>query len=95
MEKSDLQIDLKKLLSNKYNLKNVFIGNTSGSSGHPFYYAKNKFSHSMTWALSINRYGWHNLELDSKQARFYGITLKNPGKAFELIKDNILNRKKI
>lgn len=94
MEKSDLQINLKKLLSNDYNLKNVFIGNTSGSSGQPFYYAKNKFSHSMTWALSIDRYGWHNLQLDSKQARFYGVTLRNPGKSFELIKDKILNRKR-
>ena len=92
--KSEFQVDLKKLLSNKYNFKNVFIGNTSGSSGHPFYYAKNKFAHSMTWAISINRYGWHNLKLNSKQARFYGITLKNPGKSYELIKDKILNRKR-
>ena len=92
--KPEFQIDLKKLLSNKYNFKNVFIGNTSGSSGQPFYYAKNKFSHSITWALTINRYSWHELSFSSKQARFYGITLKNPGKSFELIKDKILNRKR-
>ena len=27
------------LLSNKYNLKNTYVGNTSGSSGNPFFYA--------------------------------------------------------
>ena len=90
--KLDFQTDLNKLLSNKYNLKNTYVGNTSGSSGNPFFYAKNKFAHAMTWAISENRYGWHNLTMQSKQARFFGTTRKMPEKYYELMKDQILNR---
>ncbi|MBK6506619.1 MAG: hypothetical protein IPG02_13365 [Ignavibacteria bacterium] len=53
--------------------KDLYTGYTSGSSGHPFRYAKDKFSHAMTWALIKDRYTYYDLTLDSKQARFYGI----------------------
>lgn len=92
MEKSDYQINLNEILSHGYTKKNTFIANTSGSSGHPFYYAKNKEAHAFTWALAKNRYKWHDINLDSKQARFYGIPLNNTSRYFEKIKDLLLNR---
>ena len=73
MEKSDYQHDLENLLSQGYTRKNTYISNTSGSSGHPFFFAKNKEAHAMDWALVKDHYGWHGLKLNSKQARFYGI----------------------
>jgi len=92
MEKSDYQDDLEKLLSKGYTRKNTYVANTSGSSGHPFFFAKNKEAHAMTWALIKDRYNWHGLRLNSKQARFYGIPLETTSYRQEKIKDSIINR---
>ena len=92
MEKSDFQDDLEKLFSNGYNRKNTYIANTSGSSGHPFFFAKNKEAHAMTWALIKNRYSWHGLKLNSKQARFFGTPLETTSNIEEKIKHFIINR---
>ena len=54
--KSDFQSFDKKLISESINKKDLYTGYTSGSSGHPFNYAKDKFAHAMTWALIKNRY---------------------------------------
>ena len=92
MEKPDYQGDLEKLLSDGYTRKNTYIANTSGSSGHPFFFAKNKEAHAMDWALIKNRYNWHGLKLDSKQARFLGVPLEITSKIKEKIKHYIINR---
>lgn len=92
MEKSDYQDDLDKLLSTGYTIKNTYIANTSGSSGHPFFFAKNKKAHIMTWTIIKDRYSWHGLKLNSKQARFYGIPLETTSNRQEKIKDLIINR---
>jgi phenylacetate-CoA ligase len=92
MEKLDYQEDLVKLFSKRYTRKNTYISNTSGSSGHPFFFAKNKEAHAMTWALVKNRYCWHSIKLNSKQARFYGIPLETTSYIQEKIKDFIINR---
>ena len=95
MQKTDYQHGINELLSNEYTKNNTYIANTSGSSGKPFFYAKNKSAHAMTWALTENRYKWHSLDLESKQARYFGTPLENTGKYYELSKDFIMNRKKI
>ena len=95
MQKTDYQHRINKLLSNKYTKKNTYIANTSGSSGKPFFYAKNKSAHAMTWALTEDRYKWHSLDFESKQARYFGTPLENTGKYYELSKDFIMNRKKL
>ena len=43
MTKSELQQPLNNRLSNGFSTKNVHIHKTSGSSGHPFIFAKDKF----------------------------------------------------
>jgi phenylacetate-CoA ligase len=92
MKKSDYQDDIENLLSKGYTKKNTYISNTSGSSGHPFFFAKNKEAHAMDWALIKNRYGWHGLSINSKQARFYGIPLEIISYFKEKIKDRLMNR---
>jgi len=92
MEKSDYQDDLEKLLSRGYTRKNTYIANTSGSSGHPFFFAKDKEAHAMTWALIQNRYSWHGLKLNSKQARFLGTPLETTSNIQEKIKHFVMNR---
>lgn len=93
MTKRDLQQPLKNRLSDNFSLKNIHKHKTSGSSGTPFIFAKDKFCHALTWAGFINRYSWFNIDLNtSKQARFYGIPLNKKGYYKERLKDILSNR---
>lgn len=90
--KSDFQNSDKKLISDTFSQKEIYTGYTSGSSGHPFHYAKDKFAHAMTWALIKDRYRNFGLTLNSRQARFYGIPLEKIDYAIEKTKDLLSNR---
>jgi phenylacetate-CoA ligase len=91
LKKRDLQIPLKERLSKGYNLQNVYINKTSGSTGTPFYFAKDKFTHALTWVIIKNRFGWHGLN-SKKQARFYGIPNSFFQNTKERLKDFFANR---
>ncbi|AUS05227.1 phenylacetate--CoA ligase family protein [Pseudotamlana carrageenivorans] len=93
MTKKDLQCPLGDRLSTGFSKKNIYINKTSGSSGTPFVFAKDKFCHALNWANFIDRYNWFNLDLHhSKQARFYGIPLDKKGYYKERLKDKLSNR---
>jgi phenylacetate-CoA ligase len=93
MTKKDFQKPLIERLSTGFSLKNVYVNKTSGSSGDPFIFAKDKFSHALTWANIINRFGWHGIDFNSSyQARFYGIPLDFIGNRKERLKDFFSNR---
>jgi phenylacetate-CoA ligase len=93
MTKRDLQQPLKDRISTQFSTKNVYINKTSGSSGDPFIFAKDKFCHALTWAVIKNRFGWFNLNINnSNQARFYGIPLDRKGYYKERFKDILSNR---
>ncbi len=95
LTKRDLQQPLAQRLSNGYTLKSVFKGKTSGSSGHPFTFAKDKMAHALAWAAFHHAYKEHDIDLNSSlQARFYGIPLSGKGKYIELLKDYVSNRKR-
>jgi len=90
MTKRDLQQPLEMLLSSGYTKSNVYIDKTSGASGHPFIFAKDKFCHALTWAIIINRFSWFDINFNtSKQARFYGIPKDKRGYYKEKLKDFI------
>ena len=93
MTKKEFQKPLVERLSNGFSLKTVYVNKTSGSSGDPFIFAKDKFSHALTWANIINRFGWHGIDFNSSyQARFYGIPLDFMGNRKERFKDFLTNR---
>ncbi|MFI1772654.1 phenylacetate--CoA ligase family protein [Thalassobellus citreus] len=93
MTKRDLQQPLQQRLSDNFTTKNVYTNKTSGSSGDPFIFAKDKFCHALTWAGFIDKYNWFNLDFNSsKQARFYGIPLNNTGYYKERFKDVLSKR---
>ncbi|NNK82451.1 MAG: phenylacetate--CoA ligase family protein [Flavobacteriaceae bacterium] len=95
MYKSDLQYPLEKLLSSKFTKSRVYIDKTSGASGQPFIFAKDKFCHALTWSVIIDRFSWLNINFNhSKQARFYGIPKDIRGFYKEKIKDFLGNRKR-
>jgi len=95
MEKSDLQRPLKERLSRSFGKNNSYVGKTSGSSGHPFIFAKDRFCHALTWAEFIDRYHWIDINLNqSLQARFYGIPLDFYGNIMERFKDRVSLRRR-
>lgn len=88
MKKGDLQQPLEARFSKGFNSNNVYVGKTSGSSGHPFIFAKDRFCHALSWAEFNDRYRWYGIDLDrSVQARFYGIPLDKFGYFKERLKD--------
>lgn len=93
LTKKDLQKPLKERLSKGYSEKTVFVNKTSGSSGDPFVFAKDKKAHAFTWASIIHRFGWYNVDFNSSyQARFYGIPLDFIGYRKERLKDFLSKR---
>ncbi|NJM79288.1 MAG: phenylacetate--CoA ligase family protein [Flavobacterium sp.] len=88
LTKKDLQKPLVDRLSKGFSKKNVFVNKTSGSSGVPFVFAKDKEAHAITWASIIYRFSWYKIDFNtSYQARFYGIPLDYLGYQKERIKD--------
>jgi phenylacetate-CoA ligase len=93
LTKSDFQKPLKDRFSEGFNIKNSHIHKTSGSSGTPLIFAKDKFCHALSWANFIDRYNWFHIDINtSKQARFYGIPLNKAGYYKERFKDFLGNR---
>ena len=79
LTKKNLQVPLVERLSKGFE-KNIYINKTSGSSGDPFIFAKDKFSHALTWYSNIYRFVWFGIDFNtSLQARFYGIPLDKFG----------------
>jgi phenylacetate-CoA ligase len=93
LNKKNLQKPLLERLSKGYTPKNSYINKTSGSSGDPFIFAKDKYSHALTWASNIFRFGWYGIDFNTScQARFYGIPLDFIGNIKERFKDFLSNR---
>lgn len=95
LTKADLQVPLNTRLSQGMSQKKVFVNKTSGSSGHPFVFAKDKACHALSWAHIMDRFSWHDIDVETAlQARFYGIPLNSLGYYKERLKDRLSNRKR-
>ncbi|KRD11350.1 AMP-binding protein [Flavobacterium sp. Root901] len=93
LNKQNLQKPLDERLSKGYSKNNIYLNKTSGSSGTPFVFAKDKYSHALTWASNIMRFGWFGIDFNySYQARFYGIPMNFPGYQKERFKDFLSHR---
>jgi phenylacetate-CoA ligase len=92
ISKQDFQIDFSEIIGQQ-TTKNLHIHNTSGSTGTPFYFAKDKFCHAMTWAYTDYRLAEHQINLGKTlQARFYGIPLGGLKYRKERLKDFLAGR---
>ena len=91
LTKKDLQKELIKRLSKGYNPKNIYVNKTSGSTGDPFYFAKDKYTHALTWSNIKFNFNNHKL-YGTKQARFYGIPKHGLPRIKERLKDFFSNR---
>jgi len=93
LKKEDYQIPLNKRLSKGFSEKKVYINKTSGSSGNPIRFAKDKYSHAITWSYHMERFGWYGIDFNSSlQARYYGIPLDIIENKTVRLKDLLANR---
>jgi phenylacetate-CoA ligase len=93
LTKENLQKPLNERLSMGYTSKNTFVNKTSGSSGNPFVFAKDKFCHALIWTNILRRFQWHGIDFNhSYQARFYGMPLDFISNKKLRIKDFLGNR---
>lgn len=93
LTKKNIQLPLVQRLTDGFTGNKIHLHNTSGSSGTPFYFAKDKFCHAMSWAVVCDRFGWHNIHMGKDlQARFYGIPLSKKKYYQEKIKDQLAYR---
>lgn len=93
LNKQNLQKPLEERLSKGYSRKNIYLNKTSGSSGTPFVFAKDKYCHALTWRSIFMRFGWYKIDFNrSYQARFYGIPMDFIGHKKERLKDFLTHR---
>lgn len=93
LSKQNLQKPLAERLTGNFPKNQIYINKTSGSSGDPFIFAKDKYCHALTWASNIYRFGWFGIDFNSSyQARFYGIPLDFMGNKKERLKDFLSHR---
>lgn len=91
--KKDFQMDIDAIITTGLRKSKLHIHNTSGSTGTPFYFAKDKFCHAMNWAEIDYHLLKHSINIgESKQARFYGIPLSGFKYYKERLKDFLANR---
>lgn len=92
MAKPDYQKPMELLLTDGMRARGQYLSSTSGSSGQPFVFAKDRECHAWSWALIRDRFLWHGITLSSRQARVYGIPLDRRQYIAERLKDRLMNR---
>lgn len=93
LQKSDYQVPLSERFSIGYSEKNCYLNKTSGSSGDPMVFAKDKVCHALIWANIIRKFAWHGIDFNrSYQARFYGMPMAFWPQKLLRIKDFLSNR---
>jgi len=93
LQKSDYQVPLSERFSIGYSEKNCYLNKTSGSSGDPMVFAKDKGCHALIWANIMRKFAWHGINFNrSYQARFYGMPMAFWPQKLLRIKDFLSNR---
>ncbi len=93
LTKKDFQIGLQDTMSISLKNKSVYKANTSGASGQPFWFVKDKNCHSLAWSYILDRYATLGNSKNLLEARFFGSIRNNPLINFkERCKDILLER---
>ncbi len=67
---------------------------TSGTTGKPFVFPKDRSATGFMEELTWHVYGWYNISIGDKQARFWGTPVDASEKFFQSIKDHLLRRRR-
>ncbi len=96
----DIQILDKHIIRNNINklrAKKIKVAwrSTSGTTGAPLVFPKDKQATAYMDAMMYCVYSWHNISFGDKQARLWGRALNTKTKFLQYCKDLILNRKRL
>jgi len=75
--------------------ENKMWRSTSGTTGSPLVFFKDRRSISYLYAMMHVAYSWHGIMVGDKQARFWGTSLNYKKKIIQLAKDGLQNRKRL
>jgi phenylacetate-CoA ligase len=73
----------------------VSMRKTSGSTGIPLKFVKDREATAYMDALMYEVYGWHGIDIGDRQARLWGVPLDRKGGVVTRIKDILLNRARL
>jgi phenylacetate-CoA ligase len=93
-------------LTDKWIIKNNFAGfvssrmrgawrSTSGTTGTPFFFKKDRFASGYMDAMMYCAYNWHGISPLSRQARIWGSPVGFKSKTIQKAKDQLLGRKRL
>jgi len=68
---------------------------TSGSTGIPLVFEKDRDATAYMDALMYEVYSWHGIDIGDRQSRVWGVPLDTTGKMTTRIKDILLNRRRL
>jgi phenylacetate-CoA ligase len=68
---------------------------TSGTTGSPLIFPKDRVATGYMDAMMYQAYSWHGIDIGDKQARFWGRATKPKQKIIQMTKDFLLNRKRL
>ena len=90
--KDDIRNNLKYLINPT--LKHSWRS-TSGTTGSPLIFPKDRIATAYMDAMMYQAYFWHGIDIGDKQARFWGSAVKPKDKIMQWTKDFLLNRKRL
>jgi phenylacetate-CoA ligase len=73
-------------------IENVSVRTTSGSTGNPFRFYRERVSLAYMDAIMYNAYSWHGIRIGDRQARFWGMPFVKSKQREAKIKDFLMNR---
>lgn len=68
---------------------------TSGTTGEPFSFFKDRMATAAMEAAMYSVYGWYGIEVGDRQARIWGSKIRLKDKLLQKVKDRILNRRRL
>ncbi len=90
-------VDKKYIIDNIENFRNKQIfcissRGTSGSTGQPFKFYRDRFALAYMDAVMYNAYAWHGIAAGERQSRFWGMPFDPKKKREAVLKDFLMNR---
>lgn len=93
IEKKDVQENSRLLASPE--IKKFDVRATSGSTGTPLQFIKDRRATAFMDAVMYDAYSWYGINLGDRQARFWGMPHDKKNKTIARLKDFLMNRKRL
>lgn len=93
MEKTDIQDHQQQFLNHE--IKKTDHRGTSGSTGTPLRFVKDRQATAFMDAVMYHAYSWYGINIGDRQARFWGLPHDNISQKMAHLKDFLMNRRRL